>query len=97
MFHDAAAIAEEIAGIDPLLDVRWHACFGDIERNRVPQSYNDDPSIRLSRLSSVGLLLWTCRLLAELLLRSAQAASLCMVVCSVEAHKTDRKPKRSLF
>ncbi|KAF1934846.1 hypothetical protein EJ02DRAFT_488412 [Clathrospora elynae] len=86
--------AEDEAEPDPKLKVRWRACFGDMEKNPVPEAYNSDAHRLLSGLHLITLWAWVTWLLDELAPQKVVVASLCAVVYKAKQRKADQKIKR---
>ncbi|CAG5158201.1 uncharacterized protein ALTATR162_LOCUS5035 [Alternaria atra] len=88
------ATPEQEIILDPMLDVRWRACWGDLERNAIAQACDCDPAIRLSRLTSTGTWDWVDGVLADVLPRVAIVVSLVAVVYTRKEAKKERRNKR---
>ena len=72
-------IEEEIEDADPQLEIRYRACFGDMEKSAVPQAF-DSSNKPLSQLYGLSLWRWVDEVVAELLPRKVTVVSLCAVI-----------------
>ena len=90
----APATPEQEIVLDPTLDVRWRACWGDLERNAIAQACDCDLAIRLSRLTSTRTWDWVDGVLADVLPRVATVVSLVAVVYTRKEAKKERRNKR---
>jgi hypothetical protein len=88
------ATPEQEIVFDPTLDVRWRACWGDLERNAIAQACDCNPAIRLSRLTSTGTWDWVDGVLADVLPRVGIVVSLVAVVYTRKEAKKERRNKR---
>jgi hypothetical protein len=87
------ATPEQEIVLDPTLDVRWRACWGDLERNAIAQACNCNPAIQLSRLTSIGTWDWVDGVLTDILPRVAIVVSLVAVVYTRKEAKKERRNK----
>ncbi|KAF1937837.1 hypothetical protein EJ02DRAFT_505784 [Clathrospora elynae] len=79
---------------DPKLEIRWRACFGDMEKHPVPEAYDSDLNYPLSELLLTSLWGWVDQLLDKLAPRRVAVVSLCAVVYTEKQRKPDQKVKR---
>ncbi|KAF1947567.1 hypothetical protein EJ02DRAFT_333557, partial [Clathrospora elynae] len=84
----------EAAKVDPALEIRWRACFGDIEKRPVPQAFDSASGCKLLQLFLTTLWCWVDKLLDELKPQKVTVVSLCAVIYEPKDRKADRRIKR---
>ena len=85
-------VEEEVEPANPALEIRYRACFGDMEKNAVTTAFDSD-SIKLSLLSHGEVWRWVDSVVAELAPRKISVVSLCAVVYDDKTRKANRKIK----
>jgi hypothetical protein len=88
-----AHLGEDDLGVDPLVHLRWRACFGDMEKNAIASACDYERNRRFGELNEVKVWQWVDRVIHDLKPRKVRVASLCVVVYSRRQAKRDRAVK----
>jgi hypothetical protein len=78
---------------DPFVNMRWRACFSDMEKSPIASAFNTVRSQRFFSVHEEDLWAWVDDTIRDQLPRRAVVSSLCAVVYSPKQNKRDRSIK----